>query len=215
MRSFPEGRAVSETTVTAGVSPEQNPLFAARGAISDIPEYKTVYPVALKTNLLLDVVGGPNLGIEIALGDRFSVGADFAYAHTRINNRFSLQTIQGSLEGRYWFRRGKNYLTGWNLGVYSTYCSRFDIQWNGGYQGDGFWSAGLSGGYSLSLSDRFNLDFSVAGGFFYASEVRHYGRPKDGHLIWKETRYNVSRLLLTQVRVNLIWLLGKNKGRQK
>lgn len=179
------------------------------------PDREVTYPFALRTNLLLDIVGGANLGVEVPIGEHFSVAGDFAYAYTRINNLYALQTIQGDVEGRYWFKRGKNLMTGWNVGIYGMYCSRFDIQWKGGYQGDGFWSAGLSGGYSVPLSKNFNLDFSVTGGFIHSPEVRHYSRPQDGHLIWKETRYNVSRVFLTQVRVNLVWLVKTNKKAAK
>lgn len=181
--------------------------------ITPVPEagYTTIYPVALRTNLLLDIVGGVNLGVEVPLGQRFSIAGDFVYAYTRINNRFTLQTIQFSLEGRYWFNNKGNLLTGWNAGVYGTYCSRFDIQWGGGYQGDGYWSTGLSGGYSWRLTNRLNLDVSLMAGVVYMPEVRHYDKPQDGHLIWKETRYDAVRFLPTQVRANLVWFIGVKK----
>ncbi len=164
---------------------------------------------ALRTNLLADLVGGVNAGVELPAGNRFSVAADLAFAHTRIGN-FTLQAIQGNIEGRYWFKQGRNKLTGWNVGVYATYNTRFDIQLGGGYQGDGYFSAGLSGGYSLPLSNRLNLDLSVAAGYLYSPEIRKYGKPENGHLIWEETRYNVGRFALTQVRVNLVWLINKH-----
>ena len=173
------------------------------------PQYRS--PVALRTNLLLDLVGGPNIGIEVPIGNRFSVAADFAYAYTRIDNRYALQTIQGTLEGRYWFNRKGNVLTGWNVGVYGTYCSRFDLQWDNGYQGNGYWSAGLSFGYSWRLSDNFNLDLSAMGGAVWISELRYYDKPQDGHLIWTETRYNATRFLPTLVRANFVWLIGAKK----
>jgi len=180
-----------------------------------ISESHAKFAFALRTNLLLDLVGGANIGIEIPVGNHFSVAGDFAYAYTRINNLYALQTIQGTLEGRYWLNRCENYLTGWNIGVYATYCSRFDIQWKSGYQGDGYWSVGISGGYAVQISDRFNLDFSLLGGYFYSPEVRSYDKPRDGHLMWRETTYNMNRILLTQVRVNLVWLLKTHKKARK
>lgn len=173
------------------------------------PELIITQPMALRTNLLLDLVGGPNLGIEIPLGRHFSVAGDFAYAYTRIKNTYALQTLRGTVEASYWFNPRRNKLTGWHLGVYGTYNSRFDVQWGRGFQGDGYWSAGLSGGYSVALSDNFNLGFSVMGGYFHSPEIREYTRPRDGHLMWKETRYDVGRIALTQVRVNLVWLINK------
>ncbi len=171
------------------------------------PQRKTI--IALRTNLLLDVLGGPNIGVEVPIGDHFSVAGDFAYGYARIKKCYALQTIQGSVEGRYWFKQRKNVLTGWNLGVYGTYCSRFDVRWGGGWQGDGYWSAGLTGGYSMPLSNSFNLDFSIAGGFFHSPEIRKYGKARNDHLKWEKTMYDVNRIALTQVRVDLVWLINK------
>jgi hypothetical protein len=169
------------------------------------------YRVALRTNLLLDLLGGPNIGGEVTIGQHFSVAGDFAFAHTRINNLYALQILQGTIEGRYWFKPGENILTGWNIGVYATYNSRFDIQWGRGYQGDGYWSAGLSGGYAWRLTDCLNLDVSALVGAVWLPEVRSYNRPQEGHLMWTETRYNATRVLPTMVRVNLVWLIGSKK----
>lgn len=182
--------------------PEVVPMSSAA-----VPRYNT--SLALRTNLLLDVLGGFNVGVEVPFGKNFSAAADFVHAYMRINNRFALQTIQASAEARYWFKQGSNALTGWNLGIYGTYCSRFDVQFGRGFQGDGYWSCGLSGGYAIPLSKRLNLDFSAAGGFFHSPEIREYSKPQNGHLIWEKTRYNVNRIALTQVRVNLVWLINR------
>ena len=181
--------------------------------IDTIPDtcYPNIYPVVLKTNLLFDMVGAPNLGVEVSINMKLSVGVDVAYAFWRMNNLYALQTIQGGIEAKYWFKPQVGSMTGWNAGVYGMYCSRYDVQWGSGYQGDGFWSAGFSGGYSLPISKRFNLEFGVAAGYFYTPQVRHYHRPEDGHLLWDETRYNVGRISLTKVKVNLVWLFGLKK----
>ena len=164
---------------------------------------------ALKTNLLFDLVGAPNLGVEIPWGERFSVTADAAYAYWQIDNLYALQTIQGGIGAKYWFNPRKRSLTGWNAGFYGLYSSRYDVQWKDGYQGDGFWSAGVSAGYALPVSRRLNLEFALAAGYFYTPQVRHYHRPESGHLLWDETRQHVGRFSLTKVQVNLVWLLGK------
>lgn len=171
----------------------------------------TSYPLALRTNLLLCLLGGPNLAVEIPINQHLSVAGGFDFAYTRLNNQYTLQTKQLTLEGRYWLNPGKNPLTGWNIGVYGTYNDRFDLQWKEGWQGDGYWSAGLSAGYSMPLTNRLNMDFSVMGGYFYTPEMRRYTSPQNGHLMWQETRYNVSRIMPTQVRVSIIWLLKKTK----
>ncbi len=139
------------------------------------------YPVALKSNLLFDAIGAPNLGVELPVGKRFSFGAYGAYAYWRIDNTYALQTAQGGIEWRYWFNPSKGVMTGWSTGVYGMYSGRYDAQWKDGYQGDGFWSTGLSAGYSVPLSERFNMEFALAGGYFFTPEARHYHRPSNGH----------------------------------
>ena len=171
-------------------------------------------PTALKTNLLFDLVGVPNLGVEWLADKKISITADAAIAYWRIDNLYTLQTVQGGLGAKYWFGSRQNRpFTGWNTGIYALFCSRYDVQWRDGYQGDGFWSAGLSTGYSARIGERMNLEFALAAGWFHTSEVRHYHRPENGHRMWQQTRHRVGRITLTKVQVNLVWLIGKNGNR--
>lgn len=170
-----------------------------------------IFRMAIRSNLLSDIILMPNIGVEIPIGKRYSVAADFIYTYWRINNRYAIQTIQGNLEGRYWFDWKDRELTGWNIGVYVTLSGDYDVQWQGGWQGDRFWSTGLTGGYSMQISPTFNLDFSLGAGLFFTPEARSYERPQDGHLIWKETRYDVTRFSLTKARVSLVWLFNITK----
>lgn len=196
-----------------------------------IPQPVVRYPVAFKTNLLYDAVGAPNIGIEVPIGNHFSIVGDFTYAYWRSpKNLYALQTLEGGVEGRYWFgvnekKKQKNPewakpLRGWNVGLYGMYCSRYDIQWINGYQGDGFWSAGLSAGYATPIARNLTLEFSLAAGYFYTPEYRHYHRPEydaNGkyHLMWQQTG-NFGTFTLTKIRVSLVWLLrSTKKGAQK
>lgn len=188
------------------------------------------YPIALKTNLLFDAVGAPNIGIEIPIGKHFSIVGDFAYAYWRTpNNLFALQTLEGGIEARYWFgvsdkkiaknREWSKPLRGWNIGAYGMYCSRYDIQIMDGYQGDGFWSAGLTGGYATPVARNLTLEFSLAAGYFYTPQYRHYHRPEydaNGkyHLMWQETG-NFGVFTLTKARISLVWLIPCTKNRTR
>jgi hypothetical protein len=175
--------------------------------LTDSVVLRTKFRVALKTNLLFDAVGAPNLGVEVPLGERFSITADMAFARWNINNLYALQTFQGGLGAKYWFDQRKGRLTGWSVGAYGMYSGRYDVQWKDGWQGDGFWSTGLGAGYSMPISERLNIELAAAAGFFYTPEARHYHRPVNGHLMWHQTRYNVSRFSLTKLQVNLVWLI--------
>lgn len=189
------------------------------------------YPIAFRSNLLFDAVGAPNIGIEVPIGNHFSVVGDFAYAYWRSpKDLYALQTLQGGIEGRYWFgvsdkKKQKNSewaipLRGWNVGIYGMYCSRYDIQIIDGHQGDGFWSAGVTAGYATPIARNLSIEFSLAAGYFYTPEYRHYHKPElspDGerHLMWQETG-SFGIFSLTKARVSLVWLLRTTKkGAQK
>lgn len=195
------------------------------------PEPIVKYPIALRTNLLFDAIGALNIGIEVPIGNHFSVIADFAYSYWRSSTNLSaLQTLQGGVEGRYWFGvDGKKKqkkpewakpLRGWNVGAYAMYCSRYDVQWVNGYQGEGYWSAGLTAGYATPIARNLALEFSLAAGYFQTPEYRHYHKPEfdaDGkhHLMWQETG-SYGTFTLTKARVSLVWLIrSEKKGGQK
>ncbi len=163
----------------------------------------------LRTNLLADFVGAANVGLEVPIDpdNRFTAAADVSYGYARLGN-YTVQGFQATLEGRYWIDWWRTKQGGWNVGIYATYCSRFDLQLGGGYQGDGFFSVGASAGYSVSLSNRLSLDFSLMAGYQYLPELRKYGKPENCRLMWEETRYNVSRFTLTGIRMNLVWLIN-------
>lgn len=179
-------------------------LFAAKGHSQE----PCCPVVALKSNLLFDLAGAPNAGVEVALGRRFSAGADFAYAWWRINNLYALQTKQGGVNVKFWFRPRER-LTGWHTGIYATWISRYDVQWRDGWQGDALWSTGVSVGRSMPVAKRLNLEFLLAAGYLHTLEARHYTRPENGHLMWDKTVHNASRFSITKAQINLVWLLRR------
>lgn len=210
------------------VIPEPEPEPIPEMIIPPEPEPKPIirYPLALRTNLLFDAMGAPNLGIEVPIGKHVSLIGDFAYAYWRSSkHRYALQTLEGGVEVRYWLDVSKRKieknpewakpLRGWNMGLYGMYCSRYDVQWIDGYQGDGFWSAGMTVGYATPVARNLALEFSLAAGYFYTPEYRHYHEPEfdaNGkyHLMWQETG-NFGRFTLTKARFSLVWLIRTQK----
>ncbi len=172
-----------------------------------VPETTTqqpVYPITVKTNVLFDLAGVPNLGVELPVGRHFSAGVDVAYADWQYNKEYTLQTSQINLDVNYWFNPRQKVMSGWFAGAYALYSGPFDVQWKDGYQGNNLFTAGISAGYSLPLSTYFAVELAVAGGYVYSSEVRHY-HLENKHPVWQETRYNFSTLSLTKLQVNLVW----------
>lgn len=146
-------------------------------------ERKKVMVAALKTNLLYDVVTALNFEVEVPLGRRFSIAFEDLFPWWHGGNKWAFQVWQMGVEGRYWFKKGKqpNLLRGHFAGLYLM-SAKFDLQYRRefNYQGE-YWSTGLTYGYSMPLGKYFNLEFSVSAG--YASiAYRHYN-PSPG---WEE-----------------------------
>jgi hypothetical protein len=187
-------------------------VFSTHAVASDSLYMARKVNVALKTNMLFDAVGGPNVAVELAFGrdKNFSATADIGLVSWHSKNTYALQTVLGGLGAKYWFNPKHGPLSGWNVGVYGMCGGIYDLQWGDGYQGDEFWSAGVSGGYSLPIYKCLNIEFALAMGFLYTPELRRFN-VSDGILMWRETRRNVWRFSPTKVQVNLVWLIGKKQ----
>lgn len=184
------------------------------------------YPFAIRTNLLYDIIGAADIGLEFPIGNHFSLVADFTYGYWRsASNLYALQVLMGGAEFRYWFnvsdqRQAKNRewgkpLRGWNVGAYGMYCSRYDFQWIDGYQGDGFWSAGVSVGYAFPIAKNLSFEAGLGAGYLYTPEYRYYHRPEydengDYKLMWQETG-SFSAFTLTKLKFSFIWMIQINK----
>ncbi len=179
----------------------------------EVPEAFTPL-MAIKTNLLFDVALMPNIEVEIPLGRRWSLNGEYMFPWWLINNdRYCLQLLSGGAELRYWpgnrFRHKT--LTGHFAGLYAG-GGKYDLQWKeNGYQGEFFIAAGLSYGYSLPLSRRWNMEFSLGIGLL-RTDYRHY-RARDNYktLLWQNNgRY--TWFGPTKAKISLVWLLGNKKG---
>ena len=166
-------------------------------AVDDVPVQKQVaqdrsrcWRVALKTNLLADVVSMPSIGFEFQLGDYMSFdiqGNIMAY------NLFSTTYRKSyfyalSPELRFWID-GKSMREGHFLGVHGNYAV-YSMQWLDGlvYQNgtssiwDGIldevmpvspaWSAGLAYGYSFGFGERNQWGVEIFAGAGYLNTVQ-------------------------------------------
>lgn len=200
--------------------------------IVPVMQKKYSYPFALRTNLLYDVVGALNIGVELPLGKKrnWSLMADMAYSYWRgPKNRFALQTLEYGLESRYWFganekRKERNLpwaqpLKGFYVGAYGSYWQRYDVQFISGYQGDDSWSAGLTAGYVVPLNRSLSFDFGIGGGWFSTSQYRHYHRPEyddqgNYHLMWQQTG-KWGGFSLTKFRFALVWMIQTTRTQKR
>lgn len=167
---------------------------------------KTV--LALKNNLLYDLALAPNIEIELPIGRRWSLNAEYKCPWWLNSRRsFCYQLLSGGLEIRCWLgnRRNRNRLTGHFLGVYAE-GGRYDFQFGGedGYQGKYYGAAGLTYGYSRQLARHLAIEFSFGVGYL-TTEYRKYSL-YEGDLIWKTSnQYNF--IGPTKAKISLVWLI--------
>lgn len=152
--------------------------------------------IGLKTNLLYDAATVLNFAVEVPFNRNFSI----LYEHhcpwwLSRNNRYCLEFLSFGGEFRWWFRPKtreasadlvkRDALVGHFLGLYGM-GGKFDIQANRKfcYQGE-FFSAGLTYGYSMPVSRRLNMEFSISVGYARIP-YRHYIPTDDWELLVRD-----------------------------
>lgn len=172
--------------------------------------------ITIKNNLLYDILLIPNLGADIYVGRNWSVSANWMYAWWHNDNRHRYWRVYGGDAGiRYWFgtKAHSKPLTGHHVGLYGQMLT-YDFEWGKrGYLGDKWsYGIGLEYGYSMPLSERFNLDFSIGAGYL-GGQYKEY-LPMDGHYVWQSTK-NRRWFGPTKAEVSIVWLLGKENKNKK
>ena len=168
--------------------------------------------LAIKTNMLYDAALIPNLGLELEFARNYSASVNWMYAWWSKNasHRF-WRVYGGDIEFRRWWHtpphgRYCNQFTGHHVGLYGQMLT-YDVEFgNRGYQG-GRWSyaAGLSYGYSLSLSRYFNIDFTIGIGYLWG-EYKKY-RVEDDCYVWGSTN-NRRWIGPTKAEISLVYVIG-------
>ena len=165
--------------------------------------------IALKTNLLYDLITALNFEIEIPIGNKFSIAVEDVFPwwswgpHDR---KYCFQMWEMGIEPRWWFRRTdeREVLTGQFFGVYGM-SAKYDFQWNikACYQGE-YWSTGITYGCARKISRRFNLEFSASAGYI-SSDYRHV--PSDDYEHLYRDRYKAGQVNyfgLTKLKISLV-----------
>lgn len=206
----------ADSTVQAVEAPTvPTPVAATSAPQIEVPPARSRGAVRffVSTNMLYDAALTPNIGAGICFADRFTVYADWMYAWWNNRpDRFYWRVYGGDLELRWQFGRGRslNPLSGHRVGVYASIVT-YDFQFgrsHTGVMGDKFnYAVGLSYGYSLPLTRRLSLDFSLGVGYMWG----HYMKQHliDTHDVWQSTH---ARRWFgpTRAEVSLVWLIGRD-----
>lgn len=196
-------------------------------AVSDTvpqPAERKPFYMAVKTNMLYDILALPNVGLEFYLGKNWSIAANWMYGWWDSDRRHRYwRAYGGDIAVRKWFGRAADSkpLTGHHLGVYGQILT-YDFEFGGkgqmaGEPGKPLWSqpsyaAGVEYGYSLPIARRLNIDFTIGigylGGKYYEYE------PIDGHYVWQATKQR-HWFGPTKAEISLVWLLGHGNHNER
>ena len=140
---------------------------------------------AVRTNLLLPLM---NIGVEVPIGNRWSVGADWYYTWAwrqwfkGLEMTNCLQMLAGGIDARYWFGdrhtperyNRQNRLWGHSVGAY-VYGGYYDFEYDyKGHQGE-FCNIGVDYMYSARIGKRNGLRMELSLGIGYIhSKAREY-----------------------------------------
>lgn len=177
--------------------------------------------LAIKSNLLLDLVTVVNLALEIPIGQRWSIVGEVAYPWWRSwPNDFTMQIEAYHAELKYWLgdRDSKDRLTGWNVALYGG-LGRYDLQpfTSEGVQGE-FSEVGALVGYAHSIGGSFHMEYSLGVGYLstsyeeykMAADTDEFGDIKVIPYPWMQN--TLKTILPTRVGVALVWVIGKNRN---
>jgi hypothetical protein len=174
---------------------------------------------ALKSNTLFWVAGAPNFGIEYPINDRWSVCGDYvAPWSSSFATGLYYQLMMINAEGRYWFgnREDKPVMTGLFAG-FNVGGGYYDFMLNNkktGLQGEFYIMAGLSAGYSHSISsnDRVRLEYALGFGYMQTRYRKYTWDDFDYVLVApREQVWKTSIFGPTQAKVSVVWLLFRNR----
>lgn len=225
--SFQESER-KEVQVTEPVVPYDT--IAAPPSLHDTVYVPSVFRVrrsfdmAVKTNMLYDVLLVPNIGMEFYLGKGWSLGGNWMYAWWKRDHRHRYWRLYGGeLDIRRYFGRctTERPLTGHHLGLCGQLFT-YDFEtggtgYMGGKPGGTLWekmnyAVGLEYGYSLPVTRRLNLDFVISVGY-WGGEYHKYAPIGDCY-VWKETRQR-HWFGPTKAEISLVWLIGRDYCNKK
>lgn len=180
--------------------------------------------MALKSNLIADVLALPEIGAEFYLGKGLSVVGNWMYGwwDNDASHRY-WRAYGGDVALRWWFGKAARQkpLTGHHVGVYGgvvTYDFEFGGKgYMGGRPGHNLWDrcmhyAGIEYGYSLPIARRWNLDFTLGMGYLGGKYEEYV--PKGHCYQWKATKQK-HWFGPTKLEVSLVWLIGRGNYNMK
>ena len=178
----------------------------------------------IRTNMLYDALLIPNIGVEMYLGKRWSVAANWMYGWWKTDRRhWYWRAYGGDIAIRKWWGKaaGEKPLTGHHIGIYGqifTYdFETGDRGYMGGKPGGTLWDkmnyiVGAEYGYSLPIARRLNIDFTIGAGYW--GGIYHEYKPEADYYVWQSTKER-RWIGPTKAEISLVWLIGNGNTNRK
>ena len=209
-------REYEETESSLYPTPDSRPVVSQT---HDRTETKRSFYMDLRTNMLYDIAAVPNIGAEFYVGKNISVYGNWQYGWWSNDARHRYWRIYGGeLGARWWFgsKADAKPLTGHHIGIYGGLLT-FDFEWGdtgymGGSPGGTLWdrsivNAGIEYGYSLPVSRRLNIDFSIGLGYLGGNYIKYFPFDND---YYRQKEYKMRFFGPTKLEVSLVWLIGRD-----
>ncbi|MEG1615811.1 MAG: DUF3575 domain-containing protein [Bacteroidales bacterium] len=168
----------------------------------------SIIQVAVKTNLAVDAAMIPNIGVELALRQQWSVNANWYFAWWQNNSRHRFWHFYGGeIETRKWLgkKAHSHILQGHHLGLYFL-GGTYDFEWgHKGYMSDFSYSVGLSYGYAFNIARNLSLDFVLGVGYL-GGNYRQYKPEAGKYCVLKDK--NLNYFGPTKAEISLVWNIG-------
>lgn len=128
---------------------------------------------AIKTNAAYLATGVTNIGGEMAVSPHWSIDLPIVYSPYTLARSYRMRFLYIQPEARYWLckpLKGHFFGAHIHLGV-----ANISLDNNNRYQTpDGFYGGGLSYGYSLPVSSRWSIEFTIGFGYFFTKYDSYY-----------------------------------------
>lgn len=170
-------------------TPEIRPL--------DIPTTRKQRFIAVKTNLLGDAALCANLGVEIGLGQHWSLDVPVWYSPYDITDRWRIRLFAAQPEMRYWLKDAGE---GHYFGVHATVAG-FNVSLGGDYRyqdpNHAAFGAGIGYGYAFHLdkSRRWSMEAQIGAGYIDYKYIKYHNTGRNGAEVsrGKGTYWGVTR----------------------
>lgn len=163
-------------------------------------QYVSAQMVAVRSDVLKDLLMTPNIGLDFVIGDRHTIGAEVAFNTDPWGAQMKMTSV--TPEYRYWFN-GRPF-TRQYVGAVAI-LTNYDLVWNNIYSGDAL-GAGVSFGHVWTLNERCNIDLTASVGVIGYKQKFYY---KNDYFADYGERTNAMGYLLLPIRlgVSVVYVL--------